>query len=94
MSCDSRFLSGGHRCDVLSTIDLAIVARIEATAEEVCDDHAVQFGPDRQSYAELLVVLAERTLLVPPSVAVPLVTFRSLLGRRVGASSIIPAGCR
>jgi beta-lactamase regulating signal transducer with metallopeptidase domain/uncharacterized GH25 family protein len=58
--------------------------RIEATAEEVCDDHAVQFGADRQSYAELLVQLAERTLLVPPSVAVPLVTFRSLLARRVG----------
>ena len=58
--------------------------RIEATAEEVCDDHAVQFGADRQSYAELLVHLAERTMLVPPSVAVPLVTFRSFLARRVG----------
>jgi beta-lactamase regulating signal transducer with metallopeptidase domain/protocatechuate 3,4-dioxygenase beta subunit len=57
--------------------------RLEAAAEEVCDDHAVQFGADRRSYADMLVSLAERTMLPSSSVVVPLVTLRSLLARRV-----------
>lgn len=38
--------------------------RMEAVAEEVCDDVVVQFGADRARYAGLLLHLAERTL--PP----------------------------
>ena len=56
--------------------------RLETTAEEVCDDHVVEHGADRLSYADTLVSLAERTWLPTSTAVVPLVTFRSLLGRR------------
>lgn len=58
--------------------------RIDATAEEVCDDFVVQFGGSRESYATSLVDLAS---LSTPSIAfagVGMVTMRSLLGQRVG----------
>jgi beta-lactamase regulating signal transducer with metallopeptidase domain/protocatechuate 3,4-dioxygenase beta subunit len=58
--------------------------RLEESAEEVCDDHVVHWGEDRTAYAAGLVQLAERTLVAMPSASVPLVTFRSLLGQRVG----------
>jgi beta-lactamase regulating signal transducer with metallopeptidase domain/protocatechuate 3,4-dioxygenase beta subunit len=57
--------------------------RMETTAEEVCDDYVVQHGADRTAYADILVSLAERAWLPASSAVVPLVTFRSLLGRRV-----------
>jgi beta-lactamase regulating signal transducer with metallopeptidase domain len=57
--------------------------RLEAAAEEVCDDHVVQFGTDRLAYAETLVSLAERTLLPASGAVVSLVTLRSLLARRI-----------
>ena len=57
--------------------------RMEVTAEEVCDDYVVQFGANRVSYAGLLVELARRTLPPVPSMAVGMISFRSLLARRV-----------
>ncbi len=56
--------------------------RMEEAAEEVCDDHVVHWGADRSVYADGLVRLAEQRSL-PLSTVVPLVRFRSLLGRRV-----------
>jgi beta-lactamase regulating signal transducer with metallopeptidase domain len=57
--------------------------RLEATAEEFCDDYVVELGESRQAYAAMLVSLAERSLLPASGAAVSLVTFRSLLGQRV-----------
>ena len=57
--------------------------RMEVAAEEVCDDYVVQFGADRASYAGLLLELAGRTLPPASSMAVGMVSLRSLLGRRV-----------
>ncbi len=57
--------------------------RIEAVAEDVCDDHVVHFGTDRHQYATTLLNLAERTLLPASGAVVSLVTLRSLLARRV-----------
>ena len=34
-------------------------SRLEATAEEVCDDFVVQYGANRQEYAHRLVDIAE-----------------------------------
>ncbi|HVU87663.1 MAG TPA: M56 family metallopeptidase, partial [Pirellulales bacterium] len=72
-------------CAVLFFQPLAwrLSRRLEVSAEEVCDDHVVEHGADRGTYADILVSLAERTLLPASSAVVPLVTFRSLLGRRV-----------
>lgn len=44
-----------------------LVRRIEATAEEVCDDYAVSMGVRRSSYAEKLVRLAETYQACPVS---------------------------
>ena len=57
--------------------------RLETTAEEVCDDYVVEHGADRLTYADILVSMAERSWLPTSPAVVPLVTFRSLLGRRV-----------
>ncbi len=61
-----------------------LVSRLEATAEEVCDDFVVRHCQDRAGYAQQLVELMESNLL-PPNLA-GLGMFRSgrsLLGRRV-----------
>lgn len=58
--------------------------RLEATAEEVCDDYVMRYGSDRTGYAELLVSLAEQAILPLSSAVVPLVTFRSFMAHRVG----------
>jgi len=57
--------------------------RLEATAEEVCDDYVVQHGADRARYAGHLVELAGRAL--PPTAlsGVGMISLRSLLARRV-----------
>jgi len=57
--------------------------RIEITAEEVCDDHVVQFGTDRARYAGHLLELAARNLppLAPSGVGI--ISLRSLLARRI-----------
>lgn len=57
--------------------------RLEATAEEVCDDVVVSLGADRSRYAELLVATAARG--VPPLApgAVGMVSQRSASARRV-----------
>ncbi len=57
--------------------------RLETTAEEVCDDYVVEHGADRLTYADILVSMAERSWLPTSPAVVPLVTFRSSLGRRV-----------
>jgi hypothetical protein len=57
--------------------------RLEATAEEVCDDHVVQLGADRARYAEHLLELAHRTLPPLQLAGVGMVSLRSLLARRV-----------
>jgi beta-lactamase regulating signal transducer with metallopeptidase domain len=57
--------------------------RIEATAEEVCDDHVVNFGADRARYANRLVALAGRGLPPPSPAAVGMIALRSMLARRV-----------
>ncbi len=57
--------------------------RMEAAAEDVCDDYVVEFGESRTAYAETLLTIAERNLLPASGAAVSLVTFRSMLGQRV-----------
>jgi beta-lactamase regulating signal transducer with metallopeptidase domain len=57
--------------------------RLEATAEEVCDDYVVQFGADRARYAGHLLELAGRTLPPLCPSAVGMVSLRSMLSRRV-----------
>lgn len=61
-----------------------LVSRLDATAEEVCDDYVVRHCEDRKGYAEQLVALAESNLLVP-GIAGPCMfrSNRSLLGHRV-----------
>lgn len=58
-------------------------ALLEATAEEVCDDHVVQFGGDRSSYARRLVDIAELSSAPFPAASVGMVSLRSMLSRRV-----------
>jgi len=58
--------------------------RIDATAEEVCDDFVVQFGANRERYATNLVDLASHSTERLALAAVGMVRLRSLLGRRVG----------
>ena len=60
-----------------------LVRRLEIAAEEVCDDHVVNFGGNRIHYADGLVALAEQSTHSLVSIGVPLVTLRSLLARRV-----------
>lgn len=57
--------------------------RLEATAEEVCDDHVVQFGGDRTDYAIQLLDMAERRLASLPVTGVGMLSLKSLLARRV-----------
>lgn len=57
--------------------------RLESTAEEVCDDHVVQFGADRARYAGHLLELAERRMLPLIPAGVGMVSLRSMLARRV-----------
>ena len=61
----------------------AVSRRLEATAEEVCDDHVVELGGDRARYAGLLVELAARALPPLSPTGVGMISFRSLLARRV-----------
>ena len=57
--------------------------RLEATAEEVCDDYVVQYGGDRQAYARQLVDIAELSSAPVAAAAVGMVSLRSLLAKRV-----------
>ena len=57
--------------------------RLEGVAEEVCDDYVVQFGADRTRYAGHLLELAERALPPLAPAGVGMVSFRSMLARRV-----------
>jgi beta-lactamase regulating signal transducer with metallopeptidase domain/protocatechuate 3,4-dioxygenase beta subunit len=57
--------------------------RLEATAEEVCDDYVVQHGGDRAGYAGHLVELAGRALPPTAITGVGMISLRSLLARRV-----------
>lgn len=57
--------------------------RLEATAEEVCDDHVVQYGGDRQAYAHRLVDIAELSSAPVAAAVVGIVSLRSLLAKRV-----------
>ncbi|WP_145112616.1 carboxypeptidase regulatory-like domain-containing protein [Botrimarina mediterranea] len=57
--------------------------RIEAAAEEVCDDYVVQLGSDRTDYADRLVSIAELGATPIAAAGVGIVSFRSMLGRRV-----------
>lgn len=60
-----------------------LVYRLEATAEEVCDDFVVRHCFDRTGYAQQLVELAELNL-VPHSLAgVGMFKSKTMLGRRV-----------
>jgi len=58
--------------------------RLEVSAEEVCDDYVVQFGSNREGYANGLVRIAE--LSSPPLAlaSVGIVSHRSMLARRIG----------
>lgn len=63
-----------------------LARRIDATSEEVCDDHVMQLGGDRQQYAHGLVDVAE--LSAAPAAAVGavgvgIVSLRSMLAHRV-----------
>jgi beta-lactamase regulating signal transducer with metallopeptidase domain len=57
--------------------------RLEATAEEVCDDYVVHFGADRARYAGLLLGFAGRALPPRSPAAVGMISLRSMLARRV-----------
>jgi beta-lactamase regulating signal transducer with metallopeptidase domain/protocatechuate 3,4-dioxygenase beta subunit len=57
--------------------------RLEATAEEVCDDYVVEFGADRCRYAHHLLELAERRLPPLAPSGVGMISLRSLLARRI-----------
>ncbi len=57
--------------------------RLEATAEEVCDDYVVEFGADRCRYASHLLELAERRMVPLAPSGVGMISLRSLLARRI-----------
>ncbi|OJW05644.1 MAG: hypothetical protein BGO49_22265 [Planctomycetales bacterium 71-10] len=57
--------------------------RLEATAEEVCDDVVVSLGADRSRYADLLVATAGRGVTPLAPAAVGMVSLRSASARRV-----------
>jgi beta-lactamase regulating signal transducer with metallopeptidase domain len=57
--------------------------RLEAAAEEVCDDYVVQFGGDRMEYARGLLEIAELSSVPIGAGAVAMVSLRSILARRV-----------
>ena len=58
-------------------------SRLEATAEEVCDDFVVQYGANRQEYAHRLVDIAELSLAPIAAAGVGMVSLRSMLAQRV-----------
>jgi beta-lactamase regulating signal transducer with metallopeptidase domain/protocatechuate 3,4-dioxygenase beta subunit len=57
--------------------------RLEASAEDVCDDYVVQFGADRARYAGHLLELACRALPPATPSGVGMISLRSMLARRV-----------
>jgi hypothetical protein len=57
--------------------------RLEATAEEVCDDFVVQLGGNRQEYAHRLVDIAELSTAPVAVAGVGIVSLRSMLAQRV-----------
>jgi len=57
--------------------------RLEAVADEVCDDAVVAGGADRAGYARSLLDLAEQFQTQPAGVTCGIVSVRSRLGRRV-----------
>ncbi len=57
--------------------------RMSATAEEVCDDYVVQLGSDRGDYAHRLVQIAAMSAAPVAAAAVGMVSFKSVLARRV-----------
>jgi beta-lactamase regulating signal transducer with metallopeptidase domain len=60
-----------------------LTPRLEAAAEEVCDDYVVQFGGDRSRYARGLVEIAELSTAPVGAAAVAIVSLRSILAKRV-----------
>ncbi|MHC4406864.1 MAG: M56 family metallopeptidase, partial [Planctomycetota bacterium] len=60
-----------------------LLRRLACTAEEVCDDHVVQFGHDPRDYARRLTRIAERFQPRTSAVGVGMGSPRSLLGRRI-----------
>lgn len=57
--------------------------QIEQTAEEVCDDYVVHHGGNREAYAHRLVDIAELSSAPIAAAGVGIVSFRSMLSRRV-----------
>ncbi len=57
--------------------------RIDATAEEVCDDYVVQLGSDRSDYALRLVEIAALSVTPVAAAVVGIVSVKSMLARRV-----------
>jgi hypothetical protein len=68
-------------CQFMQPLLWIISRRIEATAEEVCDDSALRLGADRVQYAEQLCQIA--ALGLPAPAAVGIKTPRTILTRRV-----------
>ncbi len=60
-----------------------VSSRLEATAEEVCDDYVVHFGGDRHEYAYRLVDIAELSAAPVAPAGLGIVSLRSMLARRV-----------
>jgi hypothetical protein len=60
-----------------------LTRRLEAAAEEVCDDYVVQFGGDRSRYARGLVEIAELSTVPVGAAAVAIVSLKSILAKRV-----------
>ncbi len=57
--------------------------RLDAAAEEVCDDYVMQYGNDRREYAHRLVDIAELANTPVAAAAVGMVSLKSMLARRV-----------
>ncbi len=57
--------------------------RLEATAEEVCDDYVVEHGGDPFEYAHRLVDIAELSTAPMAAAGVGIVSLRSMLAQRV-----------
>ncbi len=60
-----------------------LARRLEVVAEEVCDDIVLEFGGDREQYANRLVDIAELNSLPVSMASVGIVSLRSILKRRV-----------
>jgi len=60
-----------------------LIRRLQTTAEEVCDDYVVQHGGDRRAYARGLVSIAELSSSSLAAAGVGIVSFRSMLARRI-----------